>query len=69
MTVQDYRDMVRPVLTMIVAISYYVVVIIATWNKMITGKEAVAAVTIPFMMMMTYHFAKATKKDSSEVKS
>ncbi len=63
MTVQSIRDLVRPVLTIIVAISYYGVVFIATWKGALTGKESLAAVSGPFLMLMTYHFAKSTKKD------
>lgn len=63
--VQEVRNLVRPVLTMVVAFGYYGVLGVATYNKLITGKETLAAVTVPFMMMMTYHFAKASKKDSS----
>jgi|24BtaG_2_1085350.scaffolds.fasta_scaffold15134_1 hypothetical protein len=63
--VQEIRNLVRPVLTMVVAIGYYGILFIATWNKMITGKEALAAASGPFLMLMTYHFAKASKKDSS----
>lgn len=63
--VQEIRNLVRPVLTIMVALGYYGVTFIATWKGMLSGKEAMAAVTAPFLMMMTYHFAKASKKDST----
>ena len=64
-SVQNFRDMVRPILTLMLAASYNVVVIVACWKGALTGKEAVAAIGTPFMMIMTYHFTKAAMKDSS----
>ena len=65
MTVQDYRDAIRPTLTLLLATSYVFIVGIACWKGGLSGKEAVAAIGTPFMMMMTYHFAKSAKKDST----
>lgn len=64
--VQDFRDMVRPILTIMLAASYLIVVNIACWKGGLTGKEAVAAIGTPFMMIMTYHFTKAALKDSNK---
>lgn len=68
MTVQDYRDMVRPILTVLFACSYVGIIGIACWKGGLTGKEAVTAISTPLMMILSYHFAKASKKDSNEVK-
>ncbi len=61
--IQNLRDSVRPVLTCLMAVSYVVVIIIACWKGALSGKEAVAAIGTPFMMMMSYHFAKSSRKD------
>ena len=65
MTVQDYRDAVRPTLTLLLACAYVGIVGIACWKGGLSGKEAVAAIGTPFMMIMTYHFTKSAQKDSA----
>lgn len=62
--VQSARDLVRPILTIMFALSYNITVIVACWKGSLSGKEAIAAVTIPLMMIMTYHFTKSAQKDS-----
>ena len=68
-SVQDFRDMVRPILTLMLALSYNIIVMIACWKGSLSGKEAVSAIGIPFMMIMTYHFTKASMKDSIKISS
>ena len=74
--VQDLRDMVRPVLTLMLA-SAFIFAALATLcvalAVMVMTKEfeleilvaIIAIVGNPFSMLMTYHFMKSNKKDST----
>ncbi len=61
--VQSLRDLVRPIMTIMITGAYIGIVGIATWKGSIDGKEALTAIGTPFMMILTYHFAKGSKKD------
>ena len=65
--VQNVRDLIRPILTILLSVSYVAIVGIACWKGGLTGKEAVAAIGTPFMMLMTYHFTKSAQKDSVKI--
>ena len=63
-TIQSIRDLVRPVMTILLTLAYIGIIFVAAFQSAITGKEALTAIGTPFMMVLTYHFAKSSKKDT-----
>lgn len=62
--VQGVRDLVRPVMTILLTLAYIGIIFVAAHDKAISGKEALVAISSPFLMILSYHFAKSSKKDN-----
>jgi uncharacterized membrane-anchored protein len=73
--VQAFRDSVRPILTLLLATGFVfsvlaslIVLLKVMWSTNNFELEVIVALIAilggPFGMMMTYHFMKASKKDS-----
>ncbi len=63
--VQGLRDLVRPIITIMITFAYLTIVGMVTWQGKLEATEAIASVGTPFLMILSYHFAKASKKDST----
>ena len=64
MSVQGFRDSVRPILTLQVSTTYLGLVVAGYLRTDIAFLEALGLVGTYFGSMITYHFMKSTKKDS-----
>ncbi len=65
-SVQGVRDLVRPVITISITFAYVGIIAIATWKGSLSGKDTLAAIATPFMMILTYHFSKSSQVDKDK---
>lgn len=63
MTVQDFRDMVRPILTLQISTAYIALDFFAYYRKDIGFGDALGLLGTYFGSILTYHFLKSSRVD------